>query len=86
MAAQMTTFSDTEEQRTQCAAKSDVSLEVTPIEPVQASDAPNVATAALRDFVRALARAAARRDWEAAVQRLNRKEPTDDPQNDTSAR
>ena len=85
MAIRKTTSGDTNEQRAQHAVKSDVSPDVAPSEPTQTSDAPDVATAALREFVRAVARAAARRDWDAAIQSLTQKETTDDSKTNTSA-
>lgn len=47
---------------------------------------PEVAAAALRGFARALARAAAKRDWAAAIHELEQKEPEDDQQKNASAR
>lgn len=41
---------------------------------------------ALHDFVRALARASAQRDWTAAIKDLQQKDHVDDEQDDASAR
>lgn len=69
MATRQATFSQTKAQRTQSAVKSDVSLGVAPSGPGDASAVPDVATDPFREFVRALARAAAQRDWETAIRR-----------------
>lgn len=78
MASRKVTSNDTEELRTERGALSHVSTDAAPGEPPKVSDQPGTATTALRDFVRAIARAAAKRDWTAAVHRLEQKEPTDE--------
>jgi hypothetical protein len=82
MATKQATSSDTEGQRSESVATSDMLPDVAHSATAQTAAAPDAATSALRDFVRALARAAARRDWADASKQQqikgNMNESTDD--------